>query len=470
MDRTLVNFVSTLRKAEVEVSPAEMLDAVVALDIVGIQDRQMLRRSLSILLAKTPEEKELFEVCFRRFFSFQQFEDQPDYLEHIRADLNHLESQQGDRLSGGEEEQRRRGSHRRHEHQISRLGHILLSGDRNELAVALANAAHEVHLEKIKALRERSLYTHRILLHLGINQLNEEINQLIQRNDEESAATGQLLQEARLYLTEQIRAYVEEQYLLIVDGSGQRFIADAVTRTRFTDMQPYYFEHIREVIRKLAHQLAKRHARKRKMTRRGQLDVRKTLRKNLAYNGVPFNVQWKQIKLERPRIFVVCDVSGSVRNVSRFLLTFLYSLNELLPDVRSFAFSNELGEISSFFKHYPLDEAIEMSLDDYGKGSTDYGSAFRTFKDLCLKEVDSRSTVIILGDSRNNYYATGVETIKEISQKSKQLIWLNPEPRGSWQEGDAEMQTYLPYCHIAEVCNSLVDLERLVSRVLHSSR
>ena len=110
-----------------------------------------------------------------------------------------------------------------------------------------------------------------------------------------------------------------------------------------------------------------------------------------------------------------------------------------------------------------------MSLDDYGKGSTDYGTAFRTFKSLCYRDIDSRSTIIILGDARNNYFANGADVLKDLSRRSRQVIWLNPEPRERWEEGDAEMKAFLPACNFAEVCNSLPDLERMVSRVLRTA-
>ncbi|HJL61202.1 MAG TPA: VWA domain-containing protein [Pseudomonadales bacterium] len=473
MDKTIGNFVDALRNAEVEVSPAETLDAVAALEITGVDDRTLLRNTLSLILAKTPEEKALFNVCFDRFFSFRQFEDSPGILEELRAEQADIEATAtigpGEENGAGGEKKKRRKSRSTSAPQTSRLGHILLSGDANELSVALTKAAKEVHLDRIKSNYERGLFAHRILFHLGVKQLDDEIDRLSKEDNERSVRTAQLLIRGKQYLVEQVRDYVDEQFFLIVDGSGKRFLVDAVTSSKLTNMQVYYFDHIREAVRKLAHQLAKRHAKKKKVINRGQLDIRKTLRKNVAYDGALFDLRWKQIKVENPKIFVICDVSGSVKNVARFLLTFLYSLNEVLPRVRSFAFSNELGEVSEFFEHYSLEEAIEMSLDDYGKGSTDYGQAFRTFKDLCFRDIDSKSTVIILGDGRNNYFATGADTLKEISEKCHQVIWLNPEPREQWHEGDAEMQAYLPACHFAEVCNSLPDLERMVSRVLRSA-
>ena len=471
MDKTIGNFVGALRKAEIPVSPAETLDAMAALEIVGLDDKRLLQDTLSIILAKTPEEKELFDLCFRRFFSFQQFNEQPDFLAELHD--NYLELKSGDSTGNSEQPNNGQGSDRQRRpfaHHSSELGHMLLSGNVDELAIAMAEAAKSVSLDQIKTLRERSIYARRILIHLGVGQLEDEITRLQHEPDEKSIRTASLLLKAKTYLHEQVRDYVEEQYLLIVDGTGDRFITDALTQTKLSNIQVYYFDRIRETIRKLAHQLAKRHAKKKKIVNRGQLDIRKTLRKNQAYDGTLFELEWKQTRLERPKVFVVCDVSGSVKNVARFLLTFLYGLNEVLPNVRSFVFSGELGEVSDYFESYSLEEAIEMSLQDFGKGSTDYGQAFRTFRDLCIGDIDSRSTVIILGDARNNYFGTGLKHLKQVSQKSRQVIWLNPEQRSQWKTGDSEMQTYLPACHFADVCNSLPDLQRIVSRVLRSAQ
>lgn len=472
MDKTISEFVSALRKADLSVSTAETLDAFAALDIIGFEDRILLKNSLSIILAKTPEEKRVFDTCFDRFFSFAQF----GQTRQEPGDSDDGMQQPAFAMSGLEgDDPRRKGKRRRKNtgalaHHSSRLGHMLLEGDQAGLSIAMNEAAKAVSLNQIKSLRERSIYSRRILLHMGISQLNAEIGRLQKEDSERAHTTALYLSDGKAYLTEQVRDFVEQQYMLLVDGTGTRFISEAVTSTKLTNMQRYYFDHIRDAVRKLAHQLAKKHAKRRKVTNRGTLDVRKTIRNNLAYDGALFDVRWKQIKLERPKVFAICDVSGSVKNVSRFLLTFLYSLNEVLPKVRSFAFSNELGEVTTLFERYALDEAIDMSLDDYGKGTTDYGQAFLDFKEIAMGDLDSRSTILILGDGRNNYYDPRVETLKEISQKSKQVIWLNPESRDRWDTGDAEMKKFAACCTYTDVCNSLKDLERIVGRVLQTSR
>lgn len=469
------DFVAALRKADLLVSPAESLDAIAALEIIGLSDRDLLKDTLSIVLAKTEEEKLQFDICFERFFSHQSFRG----LESLTLIKPSQRPDTGSGQTGGDEaedpDEKGQGKRRRNSgaqpaaFQQSRLGNMLLSADESGIALLLVEAANSVQLHRMKSLRERSLYSRRILLHMGGQQLDEEIARLKSEKGALEVATAEALARGRAYIIERIRTYVEGQYLLLVDGTGERFIKEALSDSKLTTIQPYYFDHIRESVRKLAHQLAKKYAKRKKVVKRGQLDIRKTLRNNLAFDGSLFDIRFKQIKPQRPRVFVLCDVSGSVKNVSRFLLTFLYSLSEVLPRVRAFAFSNELGEVTELFEKYPLNEAIEMSLNDYGKGSTDYGQAFKDFKRIAMNDIDSRSTIIILGDGRNNYFDTQAEILKEIGRKGKQVIWLNPESRDRWNTGDAEMKQFLPYCNYAEVCNSIKDLDRMVGSILASA-
>ena len=148
---------------------------------------------------------------------------------------------------------------------------------------------------------------------------------------------------------------------------------------------------------------------------------------------------------------------------------FLYSLAEVLPKARSFAFSSDLGEVTRLFAQSNLEEAMARTMRDYGNGSTDYGQMLLDFKNNCMDDVDKKTTIIILGDARNNYGDTQSQILKEMYDKAKRVIWLNPEPKMSWTVGDAEMNKYAPCCHQTEVCNSLMHLERVVSNLLRSS-
>jgi len=199
------------------------------------------------------------------------------------------------------------------------------------------------------------------------------------------------------------------------------------------------------------------------------LDVRRTIRANIEYDGLLFHTIWKKTKVDRPKVMAICDVSGSVAQVSRFLLMFLYSLQEVLPNVRSFAFSGELGETTELFKREKIEKALTDVLRDFGGGSTDYGRAFENFEALALDDVDHRTTVLILGDARSNYGDPRSDILKLVHARARRVVWLNPEPRSMWNSGDSEMRRLAPYCDKAITCASLKDLERVVSDLLRSA-
>ena len=129
----------------------------------------------------------------------------------------------------------------------------------------------------------------------------------------------------------------------------------------------------------------------------------------------------------------------------------------------------DLGEVSELFQRNAIDDAIALTLRQYGSGSTDYGQSLADFRKLCLDQIDRRATVIVLGDARNNYGDARTDVLKEIYERAKRVIWLNPEPRAMWNTGDSEMRHYAPYCHQVDECSTLVHLERIVSRLLRAA-
>ena len=159
-------------------------------------------------------------------------------------------------------------------------------------------------------------------------------------------------------------------------------------------------------------------------------------------------------------------MSSSVSDAARFLLQFLYAMNDVLPRVRSFAFASRFDEITDDFSRYSPEVAVGQVLDRLSGSGTDYAEMFRAFQARCERELDAHTTVIILGDARNNYLPDGAETLQAIRRRVKQVWWLNPESRGRWNSGDAVMDRYLPHCRLARQCATLNDLERVVDSLL----
>jgi uncharacterized protein len=498
VDRTLTNFIRALRNSEVRVSTAETLDALSAVQLVGYQDRGALKRSLALVLPKTAEEKEAFDLCFDQFFAFEDVagaraeqEQGEDAQGEDEGDESAAGGEGGDAGGGGDAEQaggRRKGKKQKskgsqlasadeEEEDLgpgamseaeSVLGQLLMTDSKVELSVAMAEAGEAANVRDIQVFTQKGLFTRKIMEGMGLGDLNREISGLRTARRIEERRLGQELRRRREWLREQVRDYVERQFLLHADATGRRLREELLRKVKLSNVEQRNFRLIQEVVLKMAKRLVALHSRRKKVFKRGTLNVPRTLRHNMSYDGAIFDLHWKSVKVDRPKVFAICDVSGSVASYARFMLMFLYSLEEVMPKVRSFAFSSDLAEVTELFERNGIEDAIAKTLRDYAGGSTDYGQAFVDFKKNCLDDVDNRTTIIILGDARNNYGDPRTDILKEMYDRCKRLIWLNPEPRRSWFVGDAEMRRYMAYCHQAEECNSLMHLERIVGNLLRT--
>lgn len=492
METILTNFIRALRNADIRISPAETLDAMSALELVGYKDREQLKRSLSLVLPKTIDEKDTYDACFEQFFSFDNLEGSvSDGSESIGdegntgeggqsgngQDLTALASQISNRKRKKKEKKPGRHSESNVESleelgpgqtsvATSVLGKLLMANSTVELTLAMANAGEEIDIRDIQVFTQKGLYTRRIMEHMGLGELNQEIASLRNSLSIPDIRLAQELTRRTDALREQVRDYVEKQFLLNADTTGKRLREDLLRKVKLSNIEHRNFRLTQEIVFRMAKKLVSLHSRRKKNFKKGQLNVPRTLRRNMAYDGAIFDLHWKSVKIDRPKVFAICDVSGSVSNYARFMLMLLYSLEEVMPKIRSFAFSSDLAEVTELFKRNDIETAISKTLRDYSGGSTDYGQAFADFRKNCLDDLDKRTTVIILGDARNNFGDPKTEILKEIFNRSKRVIWLNPEPQHSWGVGDSEMQKYSVYSHQVNECNSLVHLERIVSQLL----
>jgi len=227
---------------------------------------------------------------------------------------------------------------------------------------------------------------------------------------------------------------------------------------------------IRKAIQPLTRKLAARLARKRKHKRRGPLDFRATVRRSLSYGGVPAEPRFRNPRPNKPELIVVADISGSVAAFARFTLHLVYALQNQFSKVRSFVFIDGLDEVTHMFQneeditnavHRVNTEADVVWVD----GHSDYGHAFSVFWENFGHEVNSKSTVMFLGDARNNYHATNAWIIKETQKKARSVFWLNPEPRSYWDTGDSVISEYSTHCDGTFECRNLRQLEGFVDHL-----
>lgn len=442
MQTPLLDFFRAARSAGLRISPAESIDAVQAVQFVGFADRARLRDTLGLVLAKTQEEKRAFAECFDLFFTREGFRDE--------APPPAPDAAQGEVQSSGDGEGNGGGA----------LARMLLEGDQAALAAEAEQAAAAAGVSNIRIFTQVNLYTRRILERMGLGAVDREI--AAAPDDARTAA----LRQGRDRLREQVKDLVQQNLLLFAQGQNEQFRERMLSRTRMAAIDRRDHDRMRILVRAMARRLATQYGRKRKRDRRGVLDVRKTLRRNMGWDGVPFLTVWKQETIDKPKLVVLCDVSGSVAALAQFLLLFLYSLNEALAGLRAFAFSGALADVSDLLEQHPIDRAIPAVMDRAGFGSSNYGNALADFEAGYMGLLDSQTTVIILGDGRGNRTDPKIEILARMANRAKQIVWLNPEVRTVWGTGDSDMLRYAHHCRVTAVCNTLDQLDRVISGLL----
>jgi uncharacterized protein with von Willebrand factor type A (vWA) domain len=447
----LRRFFQVARGTGLRVSAAEGIDAARAVDLVGFEDRTLLKDTLGLILAKTPDEKALYDEAFELYFKRDEFAGSGD-AEEVEAGAPPRGSMVGGEGMGGSGGQS--------------LGQLLESDDRAALAAEMEKAAREAGVENIRFFTQKNLYARRILDRMGLRGLERDMEAMRQAGTFDRA---QVLENKVEQLRDAVRDFVERALLLYAKGETEKFREELLKSTRLSNIERRDLERMRVLVRQMAKKLAARYAKTRRVRLRGQLDTRRTLRRNMGWGGVPFITVWKQKRIEKPRVMVLCDVSGSVAAMSGFLLMFLYALNEALSDIRSFAFAGSLIEVSEILEKEPVEQAISKIMQTIGYGSSNYGNSFADFEDGWMQFVNNKTTVIILGDGRGNRTDPRTDVVGRLSQRCKRIIWLNPEYRSAWGTGDSDMYRYAPFCNLVTVCNTLRHLERVITDILEDA-
>ena len=461
MRENLHRFFRAARGAGVHVSPAESIDAMRAVSTVGISDRAVLRDALLLTLAKSEDEKKALGGCFDLFFASPE----PAQADGRTAEGGEAGERGGETQDGSPQAAQDHGAKGGDDSQLAGLGalaQMLLSQDRAAISAAIASASGAASLPDIRYFTQRGIFSGRILEQMGIARLNDDLERL--------TATDPALAERLSTLTDGLRENVRDvvaQALLLYGREEAENLRNEILRNApLARIEPRRIEEMRVLIRQIARRLRERYAKPRKRQRRGHLDVRRTLRRNAAWGSVPFLTAWKRKHRERPRIIALCDVSGSVARVSDFFLLLIHSLHEVVPDVRSFAFSGHLIEVSEILESKSAEEAMQDIMSRVGFGSSDYGTSFADFERQWMESVTPQTTVIVLGDARSNNLDPGADILRRVSERAKRLVWLNPEGRMTWGFGDSEMPRYATFCNVVRQCATAQQLEHAISDIV----
>ena len=451
----LLSFIQFLRGRDITISPADSLVAIEVAGLVGYSDRTLLKNGLASALAKSKFEIEIFDEAFEQYFASKQNSNTQDDSGQPQEEQTSPEqlAQQLEQALEAQPELANKLS--------SDLVDALKSGDQAAIAIAVETAAQQVDVSAIKLLTQRGQFIRKMLDALGEQALRDAAVEL----ETTEPAAFEAVQALREQLRNRIKDRVDRAYMVHASGDAEDMLDEALSNMSLGNVDQHHRDRLKRLLEKMTRKLAARHGRIRKRVKRGQLAVPATLRKAMATDGVPFQPQWKKNLRRKPQILILCDVSGSVAAYAKFLLLFIYSLQDILPRTRSFAFSSNLGEVTETLRSLPVETAIERVNLKYG-GATDYARAFDDFAALAMADINRVTTVIILGDARNNNTDPRLDLLAEIRSRCKQLIWLNPESQRSWGTGDSEMRGVSKHCDVAAECSTLKQLERVIDNLL----
>ena len=410
MEQALTGFVRALRAAGVETSTAETLDAARAVALVGYAQRDRLKTTLGLVLAKSEDEKRLHDEVFERYFAPPAAVTAAPAAADKAAAPAAAEPGDASRAS-------------------------------LELDIVLAQAAQAVGVDEIRFVSQVPVFTQRLLAALGSTPPDPA-------------------------LRARARALVQQRFELHGRAATEAFLTEVAVARPLGRVSPPDMDRMKAVVARLAKRLAARHSRRRRVRLPHQLDLRRTLRANAGHDGLPWALHFKHKRRDRPRIVVLCDVSGSVMAHVRFLLLLLYAMHDAVADLRCFAFSNRLHEVGAVLAHQPFDEAIATILREAGGGATDYGQALADLSALPDGLVNRHTTLLVLGDGRSNHTNPRLDLFATLADRARRVLWLCPEPEGRWGSGDSCMRQYQPFCTHVSHCTTVLDLEQAIDEAL----
>jgi uncharacterized protein with von Willebrand factor type A (vWA) domain len=473
----LGDFIGELRSAGIPISMSEHVDAARAMEVIDLSDRAMVKSSLAATLVKDGDHLPVFNTAFEVFFSTRSWQS----AEQLMGDDDERDESTREGAAGASGPGRSLGEGGGSSSSLSaqELADLLFRALRDSDRDALRQAASESVTRYAGMEPGRPVggtyYLYRTLRNLDLENLERRLTEGHQGEGDDQLAQRLAREEvhARIELLKtEIERVIRER---LVEDRGAEALAKSVRKPLPEDIDVMHanrdeMAQLERALRPLSRKLATRLARRRRRRRRGPVDLRHTVRRSLSTGGVPIDLRFKPPHPAKPEIFVIADVSGSVASFARFTLHLVHAISSQFSKVRSFVFVDGLDEVTRLFDGVddPAEavarinaEADVIAFD----GHSDYGRALLTFHERFAKDITKRSTVLILGDARNNYHEAHAEIIADLHYRAKSVYWLNPEPTAYWNSGDSIVGQYAPYCERVIECRTLRQLEAFVGEL-----
>ena len=438
-----------LRREGVAVGTSELLDAFAVLREISWTSQQDFREALAATLAKSQEDRRVFELVFERFFfrAVEMAAAREGVREQDGAGLDELSTRQLDALRAAD---RRRAARRRPRARCatSRAWRSPRFARRQEGSGVIG-----VDVQRIRRA-------------LGLRA--EPQPELPAEDPRRDGLPRDALRRFEALLRRELERAQIERTGNLPPARPLGELDRALPSGPLADLAA-----VHRVVAQLRRRLATQGMQARGHRRHAHVDVRRTMRASLQTGGVPVVLKFRPRRPRRPEIYVLCDVSTSVTSASVFFLSVLHALHDTFRKMRSFVFIERISEVTDIFEHERNFKTVsERISSDAGvadiSGYTDYGRVWSEFLAQVEDDLHPRATVIVLGDARTNGRDPRADIFAQIAARAGRTFWLNPEPRLYWNYGDSVIAAYEQYCTAFE-CWTTAQLEDFV-RAPHASR
>ncbi len=457
MEQRITRFIAGLRALGVRVSVAESQDAWRAIEHLGVIDKECFRLTLRSTLVKDYADYPTFDELFPLYFG-----NEPPPLLDPSAELSSEEQemlwQAVQELAGD----------------LTELLQWLLSGQ-GPSQEEMEDLAQQAGMDNADSPHQGRWYARRMQRLLGWDKL-QDILEMLWEYLAELGMSPQAIEQLKAQVGENKEAVSDqlEQYAgeKIRDNMAENMrrrpetINDLMQRP-FGSLSESDLDALRDQVRRLAARIRSRAALRQRRAKKGKLDAKSTIRANQRYGGVPLELRLKRRRL-KPKLVVFLDVSTSMRHVTEFFIRLLYELQDTIQKTRSFAFIDHLEDVTADMNNLRAEAAIEAVLHRLPSGfyNTDLGHSLRQFAADHISAVDSRTTVIMLGDGRNNYNDPATGVLTDIRKRARRVIWMTPEYKAQWGTGDSDMLAYAPVCSEVHVVRNLQQLTDAIDQML----
>lgn len=482
MDRKILEFAGLLRRAGIRISHSEVAECLKALSMIGL-DRESFYYTLVSVLVKDQADISTFNKVFGLYFDSDFFGHRQDACKrwpelilpltggpHSGDDSDENGCTGNDPVMGQDQGRSTGFGHGQGlaTEAVEEFIQVIKIGDPGDMAKLVKKGVKSLGKIKEEDLQDMQNVIRHVKVFLEWNMGASKLEQEAGLDNE-----AELLKwrERLSQLEEMLYSELEK---VLINRLGTDALNTILARENINELDFYRLSapqtaEIKKKVGKLARKLATRLSFRHKRAMWGRVDLQRTIRKSMTTGGIPIRLAYRDRYPTRPEIVILCDLSGSVKIFSEFMLQLLYSIQSRFVHVRTFVFIDTPDEVTELMHNREIEEGVREIYNQARFSKTAFSDYGEMFIDFCQKYMDvlnKKTTLIIVGDARNNYRREHQDYFQQMSEEVKKVIWLNPEPIEKWDCEDSIMSVYAVFCSQVFECRNLQQLDVVARRLI----